>query len=82
MACGSDSALTCAPTAPRTSAGSSPACPASYTAFTQVYPGYDKIASRRPRLARLLRGATYLMESTPLRAFGISHLAVFQKPPA
>jgi SAM-dependent methyltransferase len=53
-----------------------------YTAFTQVYPGYDKIASRRPGLARLLRGATYLMERTPLRAFGISHLAVFRKPPA
>jgi SAM-dependent methyltransferase len=55
--------------------------PGEYDAFTQVYPGYDKIASRRPRLARLLRGATYLMESTPLRAFGISHLAVFRKPP-
>ncbi len=56
--------------------------PGQFTAFTQVYPGYDKIASRRPRLARLLRGATYLMESTPLRVFGISHLAVYQKPPA
>jgi hypothetical protein len=54
--------------------------PGEYAAFTQIYPGYDKIASRRPRLARLLRGATYLMERTPLRAFGISHLAVFQKP--
>jgi SAM-dependent methyltransferase len=50
-----------------------------FVAFTQVYPGYDKIAARRPALARILRGVTYLLENTPLRAFGISHLAVFQK---
>lgn len=53
--------------------------PGDIVCLAQVYPGYDKIASRRPRLARLLRGVTYLLESTPLRAFGISHLMVFEK---
>ena len=47
--------------------------------FTQIYPGYDKIAARHPGLARILRGVTYFLENTPVRAFGISHLAVFEK---
>lgn len=46
---------------------------------TQVYPGYDKIATRYPRLAALYRKVTYLMESTPLRAFGLSHFIVWRK---
>ena len=53
--------------------------PGKTLVFTQIYPGYDKIATRRPRLARLLRGATYCLESTPLRTFGISHLVVHEK---
>jgi SAM-dependent methyltransferase len=56
--------------------------PGRYVAFTQIYPGYDKIATRHPRLARLLRGVTYFLESTPLRAFGISHLVVYEKAAA
>ena len=56
--------------------------PGRYVAFTQIYPGYDNIATRRPRLARLLRGVTYFLESTPLRAFGISHLVVYEKATA
>jgi SAM-dependent methyltransferase len=46
---------------------------------TQVYPGYDKIAQRHPRLAALYRKITYLLESTPLRAFGLSHFVVWRK---
>jgi ubiquinone/menaquinone biosynthesis C-methylase UbiE len=46
---------------------------------TQVYPGYDKIAKRYPRLAALYRKVTYLMESTRLRAFGLSHFIVWRK---
>jgi hypothetical protein len=46
---------------------------------TQIYPGYDNVASRRPALAGLLRAFTYLAERTPLRAFGLSHLLVLEK---
>ncbi len=48
-------------------------------AHTQIYPGYDKIARRSARLARILRGVTYFLEATPLRAFGLSHFAVWKK---
>ncbi len=46
---------------------------------TQVYPGYDKIARRIPPLARFFRSVTYFLESTRLRAFGLSHFLVWQK---
>jgi 2-polyprenyl-3-methyl-5-hydroxy-6-metoxy-1,4-benzoquinol methylase len=46
---------------------------------TQIYPGYDKLARRNAGLARVLRRVTYLLESTPLRAFGLSHFAVLKK---
>jgi len=46
---------------------------------TQVYPGYDKIAARRPAMGMLLRRATYALERTPLRAFGLSHFVVVEK---
>jgi SAM-dependent methyltransferase len=46
---------------------------------TQIYPGYDKIAARRPRLGNFLRRITYALESTPLQAFGLSHFVVVEK---
>lgn len=46
---------------------------------TVIYPGYDKIASTRAPLARLLRGLTYALEETPLRGLGLSHFLVWQK---
>jgi SAM-dependent methyltransferase len=46
---------------------------------THIYPGYDNVACRRPRLARFLRSLTYALESTPLRVFGLSHLLVLEK---
>ncbi len=46
---------------------------------TQIYPGYDKIAARRPGIGRLLRRVTYFLERTPLRAFGLSHFVVVGK---
>ncbi len=46
---------------------------------TQIYPGYDNILARRPALAHLLRGVTYGLERTPLRAFGLSHFLVAEK---
>ena len=53
--------------------------PVRIVAHTQIYPGYDKIVRRRPGLGRVLRAATYLLEHTPLRAFGLSHLLVVEK---
>lgn len=46
---------------------------------TQIYPGYDKIASRNRVLATVFRGVTYALENTPLRRLGLSHLLVFEK---
>lgn len=46
---------------------------------TQIYPGYDKVVSRRPALGRWLRSVTYALEHTPLRAFGLSHVVVLQR---
>lgn len=49
---------------------------------TQIFPGYDKIAARWPALGQVLRRATYLLENTPLRIFGLSHLLVVEKYPS
>jgi SAM-dependent methyltransferase len=46
---------------------------------TRIYPGYDKIAARRPGMGALLRRITYALESTPLRAFGLSHFVAVRK---
>lgn len=46
---------------------------------TQVYPGYDRIALRRPQLAALFRRLTYALEGTPFRRLGLSHLLVMEK---
>ena len=45
---------------------------------TQIYPGYDNIVARAPRLGHLLRCLTYALERTPLRAFGLSHFLVLE----
>lgn len=50
-----------------------------FVALTQIYPGYDKVAYRRPALAKIFRGLTYALENTPLRGFGLSHFAVWRK---
>ncbi len=50
-----------------------------FVQHTQIYPGYDKIARRSRLLARILRRITYFLESTPLRAFGLSHFVVWEK---
>jgi SAM-dependent methyltransferase len=53
--------------------------PVSVIKHTQIYPGYDNLAARRPKIGNLLRTVTYTLENTPLRAFGLSHLLVLQK---
>ena len=51
----------------------------TFVIHTQIFPGYDKIVTRQPWLGRLLRRLTYVLEGTPLRLFGLSHLLVAQK---
>ncbi len=46
---------------------------------TQIYPGYDNIIARWPRLGQAIRAVAHAMEHTPLRAFGISHFLVVEK---
>jgi SAM-dependent methyltransferase len=53
--------------------------PVSIVVHTQIYPGYDKLVARRPRIAAALRRVTYALEHTPLRRFGLSHLLVAER---
>jgi SAM-dependent methyltransferase len=53
--------------------------PVKIVEHTQIYPGYDNIVARRPAWGRVLRGLTYRLEQTPLRAFGLSHYLVAEK---
>jgi SAM-dependent methyltransferase len=46
---------------------------------TQIYPGFDNLIARRPRLGAALRRLLYALESSPLRAFGLSHFMVIEK---
>ncbi len=55
--------------------------PVKVKLLTQVYPGYDKVALRRPALSKVLRGITYTLERTPLRIFGLSHFMVVEVVP-
>jgi SAM-dependent methyltransferase len=53
--------------------------PVRVVVHSQVFPGYDKIVRRYRALGRILRRATYFLEGTPLRLFGLSHLLVLEK---
>jgi SAM-dependent methyltransferase len=44
-----------------------------------IYPGFDNISARHPRLGTVMRRALYVAEHTPLHLFGISHFLVLRK---
>lgn len=46
---------------------------------TQIFPGFDNVAYRHPRLVRWIRNLAYAIEGTPLRLFGLSHFLVAEK---
>lgn len=46
---------------------------------TQIFPGYDNIVYRWPRVGKWLRRVTYALEHSPLTVFGISHFLVVEK---
>lgn len=47
----------------------------------QIYPGYDNLRHRRPRLGSALQRVTYALEGSSLGRFGLSHLLVVEKAP-
>ncbi|MGQ9625434.1 MAG: methyltransferase domain-containing protein [Anaerolineae bacterium] len=49
------------------------------TFHTRIYPGYDNISVRHPKLGAILRRLTYALEGTPLSLFGLSHFVVAEK---
>jgi len=51
----------------------------SIVVLTEIYPGFDKVAHSRPRVARAFRDLFYALERTPLRIFGLSHLMVVER---
>jgi SAM-dependent methyltransferase len=53
--------------------------PVRIAVHTQIYPGFDKVVRRYPVPGQMMRKVTYLLERTPLRAFGLSHLLIAQK---
>jgi SAM-dependent methyltransferase len=44
-----------------------------------IYPGFDNLSARRPRLGAVLRRLVYVAESTPLHVFGLSHFLVLRR---
>jgi SAM-dependent methyltransferase len=46
-----------------------------------VFAGYDNVAARWPRVARIVRGVSYWAEGNILGRFGLSHLVVLRRRP-
>ena len=53
--------------------------PGRVIVHTQIFAGYDKLASRSALLARMARRVSYTLEGTPLSCFGLSHFLVVEK---
>ncbi len=53
--------------------------PVRTVAYDCIFPGYDNIVARKPRLGRLLQRLTYAVEGTPLAGFGLSHFLVLER---
>jgi SAM-dependent methyltransferase len=47
--------------------------------YTRIFGGYDNIIARLGTPGRILRNTLYLLEKTPLRVLGLSHLLVLEK---
>ncbi len=53
--------------------------PVKVVEHSRVFPGFDNIVYRHPRVGKLLRAVLYRLEKTPLRIFGLSHFLVLEK---
>lgn len=52
--------------------------PVRVVVHTQIYPGYDNVVARLPRVGRFFQWMTYALEKTPLRFLGLSHFLVLE----
>jgi SAM-dependent methyltransferase len=46
---------------------------------TRLFPGFDRLIAKRPRLGRALRASCHVLERTPARVLGLSHLLVLER---
>ncbi len=53
--------------------------PVRVTHHARIFGGYDNIIQRHPHIGRWIRDTLYLLERTPFRVFGLSHLLVVEK---
>jgi ubiquinone/menaquinone biosynthesis C-methylase UbiE len=53
--------------------------PVKIVHHSRIFGGYDNIIQRYPHLGRWMRNTLYLLERTPFRFFGLSHLLVVEK---
>lgn len=53
--------------------------PTAVVHHSQIFPGYDNLVRRRPAIGRAARSITYLLEQSPARIVGLSHLLVVEK---
>lgn len=56
--------------------------PAQIVVHAYVYPGFDNIVARYKLLGWVLRRIFYVLESTPLERFGLSHFVVAERTAA
>jgi SAM-dependent methyltransferase len=53
--------------------------PGRWVDWRVIYPGFDNVLARKPKLGKALRDFTYAMERTPLQRLGLSHLLVIER---
>jgi len=53
--------------------------PVRVISHRQIYPGYDNVVRRAPKLGTFVRRTTYFLERTPLQKLGLSHWLVLEK---
>ena len=53
--------------------------PARIVTHRPVFPGYDNLSARRPRLGQWVRRVSYALEGTPFGELGLSHFLVAER---
>jgi SAM-dependent methyltransferase len=53
--------------------------PGRWVDWRVIYPGFDNVLARKPRLGSVLRSLTYGLERTWLQRLGLSHLVVLER---
>lgn len=53
--------------------------PVKIVHHSRIFGGYDNIIARKPHLGRWIRNILYLLERTPFRILGLSHLLIVEK---